>query len=646
MKAQLMSLRATEPLILVFIIIQLIFLTVDSASSVFEDPRDKPWGTSASDYGLLILFIVYTLEIIAHCIVSGFVNNPHDPAKPRVSLRRRVIEQSSDLFSPTKKPSIRRKPSEPLPPSLLRSITHFQMTDADVPRTAADQRRYRLASHAFLRHSFNRLDFVAVVSYWISLALTLMEIETNGHIYVFRMMSCLRILRLLGITSGTSVILRSLKKAAPLLVNVALLIGFFWLIFAVVGVQSFKSSLRRHCVWVDPLAQQPNVTSEFQFCGGHMDATGKRYPWVYPDGRPGAKSPKGFTCPINSFCVLGDNPYGGTVSFDNVLQSLELVFVIMSSNTFSELIYYTADSDYLIGSVFFIVGVVILAFWLVNLLVAVITTSFQIIREETKKSAFTEKTEDEGMHIDHEVPPIRQSGIKRFYDRTFWLWILVISIGLFAQSFRSATMSARKERIIDNFEFVVTLLLDLEIGLRFASNWRNFHRLRRNWTDLIIAIMTTLLLLPPIRNSARVYAWLTIFQIIRVYRVVWAIPATRNLLAKVLGNVSGLLNLLFFVILLTYLCAIFAVQLVRGDLPQFDDEGEVSPISFFTIWYAFLGMYQIFSSEGWTSILYEAQMSQKEFGVGWISAIFFIGWFILANCELLWDVYGVWANMR
>jgi hypothetical protein len=42
-----------------------------------------------------------------------------------------------------------------------------------------------------------------------------------------------------------------------------------------------------------------------------------------------------------------ENPYNGTVSFDNVLQSLELIFVIMSSNTFSDLLYYTADSDYL-----------------------------------------------------------------------------------------------------------------------------------------------------------------------------------------------------------------------------------------------------------------------------------------------------------
>lgn len=102
--------------------------------------------------------------------------------------------------------------------------------------------------------------------------------------------------------------------------------------------------------------------------------------------------------------------------------------------------------------------------------------------------------------------------------------------------------------------------------------------------------------------------------------------------AKVLGNVSGLANLLLFVILLTFLCAIFAVQLVRGDIPA-EMGGETLPITFHTLYNAFLGMYQIFSSEDWTSVLYITTEVQSPFGVGWISAMFFIGWFILGNCK-------------
>lgn len=131
------------------------------------------------------------------------------------------------MFSPRGAVNKRPKSAEPQGPSLLRSITNLQLADG-MPANTQAQQRFRLARRAFLRHSFNRLDLLAVCSYWISLSLALTGYEAQNHLYVFRMMSCLRILRLLGITSGTSVILRSLKKAAPLLVNVMVLIGFFW----------------------------------------------------------------------------------------------------------------------------------------------------------------------------------------------------------------------------------------------------------------------------------------------------------------------------------------------------------------------------------------------------------------------------------
>ena len=102
-----------------------------------------------------------------------------------------------------------------------------------------------------------------------------------------------------------------------------------------------------------------------QFCGGYLNyTTGAKMPWVKPivsgdNSTPivgsdyyiaGSHSHKGFLCPRKSLCIQGSNPYNNTVSFDNVGQSLELVFVIMSSNTFSDLLYYTSDSDYLAGA--------------------------------------------------------------------------------------------------------------------------------------------------------------------------------------------------------------------------------------------------------------------------------------------------------
>lgn len=58
----------------------------------------------------------------------------------------------------------------------------------------------------YLRHSWTRIDFVAVMSFWITFALAMTSVERGTyHIGIFRAMSVLRVTRLLAITSGTTV---------------------------------------------------------------------------------------------------------------------------------------------------------------------------------------------------------------------------------------------------------------------------------------------------------------------------------------------------------------------------------------------------------------------------------------------------------
>ena len=192
-------------------------------------------------------------------------------------------------------------------------------------------------------------------------------------------------------------------------------------------------------------------------------------------------------------------------------------------------------------------------------------------------------------------------------------------------------MGEDRRNFINTTELVVTLVLLFEITLRFASDWRNFHKKRRNWADLGLAIITCIIQIPPIRNSGRPYAGLTIFQILRVYRVVLAFPMTRNLITVVFRNASGLFNLIVFVFLITYLAAIFATQLFRGEV----SEGDSVTTSFSDIYISFLGMYQILSSENWTSILFNATSETTKYKTAWISATFLILWFVVANFIVL-----------
>ena len=636
----------TEPIILVLIVIQTVMLAVNAAGdAVYHQSRADPWGTSKFDYGILGLFVIYTIEAVARSIVSNFLVNPYEYSTLDRSMgfRKAVVEKTQGLFAPhTRQPP--RSPVQPIEqtfqPSVVRTFTGFPEASTAGPGHSKHKQRIRLARRAFLRHSFNRLDLIAVVSYWISLGMQITGYEGREHVYIFNMLSSLRILRLLGLTAGTSIILRSLKKAAPLLVHVGFLIGFFWLIFGIVGVQSFKSSFRRTCVWVGDDGSGQNYSQNLapeniQFCGGYLDpSTATEMPWLKGDGSNGTTHPKGFLCPIGSLCVENfAGPYNGTAGFDNIAYSLQMAFVIMSSNTFSDIMYYLTDSDYLTVALFFVAGIVVLSFWLVGLLIAVITSSFQIIREESKRSAFQVDSAEEPEALDEHLSRI--SSLKKILDKTHLFWIFVIVFDLIVQSCRSSRMSPFREAFIMNTETAVTFLLALEILIRFACDWRHFFWSKRNWADLIIAIGSLVAQIPVIRGSEEAYAWMSTFQIARLYRVVLAVRVTRELLMLVFGNAGGLFNLIIFVFLFTFLAAILASQLFRGDIPQEDESGDEILVQFFDIWNSFIGMYQVFSSENWTVSMYNVTQFNQIFSTGWLGAMFFVLWFIIANFIIL-----------
>lgn len=635
-----------EPLILILIILQAVLLAVESAPDVFKEGNQRPerWGSTRIDWAIFGLFVVFTFELIAKIIVSGFVINApeYEAANSKRRVREKLAEQYRAIFQPQRHRSVRQPRQEQFVPNpFARSFTMMQ--GQTLPGTVEEQQRLHLARRAFLRHGFNRLDFVAVVAFWISFVVGISGLEAKHHLYVFRMLSCLRIIRLLALTKGNLIILRSLKKATPLLVRVSFLMGFFWLLFAIIGVQSFKSSLSRQCTWLDP--EDPTdfaktYTPDFGFCGGYINTTNdnKTEPWVYTTNPGnlssqflaiGGQRAKGFICPKGSICLQQENPYNGTVNFDDIGHSLELVFVIMSANTFSDLMYYTVRSDFLPAALFFGAGIIIMMLWMTNLLIAVITSSFQVIREESKASAFT-ADEPQIMSTLKEEPLRRRSSMQRIYDNVKWFWVVTIAYGLMCQAFRTSYMSARQERFLDTSEVVVTILLDVEIVFRFLIDIRRFHKKKRNIFDLFLAVVTSIIIIPPIRNSGQLYNWLTVFQILRVYRVVLAIPMTRKLIQLVLGNVTGIGNLMLFVFLITFLMAIFAAQLFRGQIPPQDEEEEDIRIPFNTIYNSFLGMYQILSSENWTDILYTVTAHTTELHRAWIGAVFLIGWFILS----------------
>jgi hypothetical protein len=256
--------------------------------------------------------------------------------------------------------------------------------------------RSQTAHYAYLRHSWNRIDFLAVVSFWAAFVLCVARQEqtSDHHIYIFRALSVLRAARLLTITSGTTIILESLKSAAPLLVNVTYFTAFAMLLFSIIGIQSFRGSYRRQCVWLGdavagPAASPGTNYTLTQICGGYFDPSqGRRLGFTDTAGNLLRGEPKGYICPAGLVCVQGENPEGGTLSFDNIFAALMQVVVVISSNNWSQTLYDMVDAEPFASCLYFIIGLLVLNFWMANLFVAVVTNTFASLTASTRHSAF------------------------------------------------------------------------------------------------------------------------------------------------------------------------------------------------------------------------------------------------------------------
>ena len=199
----------TEPIILVLILLQTVFLAIDAAQPMPYGMRPSRWGAEWTDAAMLVLFTIYTLEIIARIIVSGFIKNAEEysTVDSKQGWWRSLYEQALALFVPERQHTAKHMGHSHMvdaQPSIIRSFTAIQ-SQPNQPGHSREAQRNRLARRAFFRHSFNRLDLLAVISFWTSFILSLTSVEPQRHVYVFQMLSCLRILKLLGLTTGTSV---------------------------------------------------------------------------------------------------------------------------------------------------------------------------------------------------------------------------------------------------------------------------------------------------------------------------------------------------------------------------------------------------------------------------------------------------------
>uniref|UniRef100_A0A8C5HFI5 Voltage-dependent L-type calcium channel subunit alpha n=1 Tax=Gouania willdenowi TaxID=441366 RepID=A0A8C5HFI5_GOUWI len=231
---------------------------------------------------------------------------------------------------------------------------------------------YGLLFHpnAYLRNGWNLLDFIIVV---VGLFSAILEQATKGPIGVktagfdVKALRAFRVLRPLRLVSGVpslQVVLNSIIKAMVPLLHIALLVLFVIIIYAIIGLELFMGKMHKTCIY-----NQTGANAEIKPAPCAPDAAYGRH------------------CTQNGTqCRVGwEGPNDGITNFDNFAFAMLTVFQCITMEGWTEVLYWVNDAvDYRWPWVYFVTLIIIGSFFVLNLVLGVLSGEFSKEREKAK----------------------------------------------------------------------------------------------------------------------------------------------------------------------------------------------------------------------------------------------------------------------
>jgi len=214
---------------------------------------------------------------------------------------------------------------------------------------------------AYLRDGWNILDFTIVSSSMLPIFL---GSNTGFSLNSLRSLRVLRPLRTISTVKSLKVLLNTLFSSLPYLLNTLIILLFFFIIFAVGGLQLFMGVLKKRC-----FLPETGVAHEDDIICGYKEC------------------PSGYICG-----KMLKNPDFDITGFDDIGISLLMVFVCVTMEGWTQIMFYIVDAFSEGVIVYFVVMVFFGNFFLLNLTQAVIKAKFS---EAGEKKVIAIKEEEE-----------------------------------------------------------------------------------------------------------------------------------------------------------------------------------------------------------------------------------------------------------
>ncbi|XP_063067120.1 voltage-dependent N-type calcium channel subunit alpha-1B isoform X1 [Engraulis encrasicolus] len=219
---------------------------------------------------------------------------------------------------------------------------------------------------SYLRNGWNVMDFVVVLTGILTVAQSTVGNDKVGSEFDLRTLRAVRVLRPLKLVSGIpslQVVLKSIMKAMVPLLQIGLLLFFAIVMFAIIGVEFYMGKFHHTCF--------RNDTGEMQRIAEHPCGT----------ERPARLCEPGAVC--SEFWI---GPNYGITNFDNILFAILTVFQCITMEGWTDILYSADDSS---GNtwnwLYFVPLIIIGSFFMLNLVLGVLSGEFAKERERVEK---------------------------------------------------------------------------------------------------------------------------------------------------------------------------------------------------------------------------------------------------------------------
>uniref|UniRef100_A0A8C2QBW4 Voltage-dependent L-type calcium channel subunit alpha n=1 Tax=Cricetulus griseus TaxID=10029 RepID=A0A8C2QBW4_CRIGR len=464
---------------------------------------------------------------------------------------------------------------------------------------------------SFCRNYFNILDLLVVAVSLISMGL---ESSAISVVKILRVLRVLRPLRAINRAKGLKHVVQCVFVAIRTIGNIVLVTTLLQFIFACIGVQLFKV---RPCL---AMTGPPCV---------------RGYYYIYKDGDPTQIELRPRQWTHNDF------------HFDNVLSAMMSLFTVSTFEGWPQLLYKAIDSNEedtgpiynnrVEMAIFFIIYIILIAFFMMNIFVGFVIVTFQEQGETEYKNCELDKNQRQCVQYALKARPLRCYIPKNPYQYQVWyvvtssyfeyLMFALIMLNTICLGMQHYNQSDQMNHISDILNVAFTIIFTLEMVLKliafkprgyFGDPWNVFDFLIviGSIIDVILSEIDTFLAssgglyclgggcgnVDPDESARISSAFFRLFRVMRLIKLLSRAEGVRTLLWTFIKSFQALPYVALLIVMLFFIYAVIGMQMF-GKIAMVDGTQINRNNNFQTFPQAVLLLFRCATGEAWQEIL-------------------------------------------